>query len=343
MTDTPLLDAWYLTGPTASGKSAVGVELARRIGAEIVSLDSIAIYRGMDIGTAKPTLEERREVPHHLIDLVDPWQEFSLAQYVEAASNVAAEIAARGRQVLFVGGTPLYLKGLLRGIFKGPPADWELRRQLANEAKLNTENWLHERLASVDPVAASRLHPNDTRRLIRAIEVFEKTGRPISELQRQFETGRPAVECRVFVLDWTRDELCRRIDRRVEQMFAAGLVEEVRCLLAGVSRHSDGTDSGESSGASIPVCEPCRVCSGRQECLPRHLSRTARQAVGYREVIEHLEGCHTLAETVELVQQHTRQLAKRQSTWFRSLSECRFVAMSDSSDPRETAEQIASE
>jgi tRNA dimethylallyltransferase len=308
MIATSLRDSWFLAGPTASGKSTVGMELARRIGAEIVSLDSIALYRGMDIGTAKPTVQDRRDVPHHLVDILDPDEEFSLAQYIEAASRVAAEIAGRGRQVLFVGGTPLYLKGLLRGVFQGPPADWELRRRLADEAQQHGGVWLHERLAAIDPVAAARLHPNDTRRLIRAIEVFEKLGRPISELQRQFEIERPAEECRVFVLEWPREELCDRIDRRVEQMFSAGLVEEVRRLLA----------------------------------RPRPLSRTARQAVGYREVIEHLEGRHDLAETVESVRLHTRQLAKRQCTWFRSLSECRFVAVSAQLDVGEVADRIAS-
>ena len=307
ITGLPSNDSWFLTGPTASGKSAVGVTLAHRIGAEIVSLDSIALYRGMDIGTAKPTVENRRDVPHHLIDVLDPHEEFSLAQYIEAAGRVAAEIAGRGRRVLFVGGTPLYLKGLLRGVFKGPPADWELRRRLADEARRNGDAWLHERLAAIDPVAAARLHPNDTRRLIRAIEVFEKLGRPISELQRQFEIARPADECRVFVLDWPREELCARINGRVEQMFSAGLVEEVRQLLAG----------------------------------PRSLGRTARQAVGYREVIEHLEGRHTLTETVELVQRHTRQLAKRQCTWIRSLTECRFVAASGQLNEAEIADLIA--
>jgi tRNA dimethylallyltransferase len=308
MGDTPVRDSWFLTGPTASGKSAVGVELAHRIGAEIVSLDSIAVYRGMDIGTAKATPLQRRETPHHLIDVLDPWEEFSLAQYVEAADRVAAEITGRGRQVLFVGGTPLYLKGVLRGIFQGPSADWQLRRRLADEAKLHAAGWLHKRLAAVDPVAASRLHPNDARRLIRAIEVFEKTGRLISELQRQFDVGRSAADCRVFVLDWPREELYERIDRRVEEMFSTGLVEEVCRLLAG----------------------------------PHPLSRTARQAVGYREVIDHLQGRHSLPETIELVQRHTRQLAKRQSTWFRSLSECRFIAVSGQIDPTEMANQIIS-
>lgn len=301
------LDCWFLTGPTAAGKSAVGVELAERIGAEIISLDSMALYRCMDIGTAKPTAAERRRVRHHLIDVLDPHEEYSLAQYVEAANLAAMEIAGRQRQVLFVGGTPLYLKGLLRGIFEGPPADWELRRRLADESQRHGGQWLHQRLAQVDPLAASRLHWNDARRLIRALEVFEKTGRPISELQRQFDVGKPASECRVFVLNWPKAELHARIERRVDAMFAGGLVEEVRRLLSE----------------------------------PRPLSRTTRQAVGYREVIKHLEGRCNLVETIKLVCQHTRQLAKRQGTWFRGLSECRFVPVSDPFDAGAVAGQIA--
>jgi tRNA dimethylallyltransferase len=300
------LECWFLAGATATGKSAVGVALARRIDAEIVSLDSMALYRGMDIGTAKPSAAERRSVPHHLIDVLDPQEEFSLAQYLQAAQRRAAEIAARGRQVLFVGGTPLYLKGLLRGIFQGPPADWELRRRLAHQTRLNGNLWLHEQVARFDAAAAARLHRNDTRRLLRAWEVYEKTGRPISEWQRQFDRGRPASECRVFVLDWPKAELYARIAQRVAAMFAAGLVDEVRQLLAG----------------------------------PRPLSRTARQAVGYREVIEHLEGRRELAETIGLVQQHTRQLAKRQATWFRSLSECQYVPVTGRLDAEELARRI---
>ena len=308
-------DCWFLTGPTASGKSAVGVELARRIDAEIVSLDSMALYRGMNIGTAKPTEEQRREVLHHLIDVIEPWEEYSLSKYVEAAERIAAEIAGRGRRTLFVGGTPLYLKGLLRGIFRGPPADWQLRRRLADQSQEHGGDWLHRRLLEVDPASAARLHPNDTRRLIRALEVFEKTGHPISELQRQFDAGRPAEECRVFVLDWPRAELYARIERRVEEMFAAGLVDEVRRLLAR------GPLSQRERGDI--------------------LSRTARQAVGYHEAIEHLEGQRGLAETIELVRRHTRQLAKRQMTWFRGLSECRFVAVSGRLDAEELAGRIA--
>jgi tRNA dimethylallyltransferase len=292
-------EPWYLTGPTASGKTRVGLELAQLLGAEIISLDSMALFRGMDIGTAKPTTWERQQVAHHLIDVIEPHQDFSLAQYLEAAHRCAAEIRERGHQVLYAGGTPLYLKGLLRGVFEGPPADWTIRSHLLEAAQANGPDFLHRELAKIDPASAARLHPNDTRRLIRALEVYRKTGQPISELQRQFDRGRSAAECRVFVLDWGRDALCRRIDRRVDQMFAEGLVEEVRHLLAG--------------------SEP--------------LSRTARQAVGYREVIEHLEGVRGLPETIDLVKLHTRQLAKRQMTWFRSLSECRFVKVAEPFDP----------
>ena len=301
--ETPLAGCWFLTGPTASGKTTVGIELAWRLNAEILSLDSMAVYRGLDIGTAKPSLDERQAVPHHLIDLVEPSAEFSVAQYVSAAEAAAAEVHGRSREVLFVGGTPLYLKALLRGIFEGPPADWEFRRRLMAEVERQGEDWLHARLADVDSTAASRLHARDVRRVIRALEVFEKTGRPISDWQQQFDRARPAGERRVFVLEWPRDELYRRIDTRVDAMFAAGLVEEVRELL-------------------------------RSE---RSLSRTARQALGYREVIEHLDNSRPLAETIELVKTRTRQFAKRQLTWFRSLSECRWVQVS----PEQGADALA--
>jgi tRNA dimethylallyltransferase len=306
MTFKPLLDCWYLTGPTASGKSAVGVQLAERIDAEIVSMDSMALYCRMDIGTAKPSKEECRRVPQHLIDVVEPCDEYSLAQYIEAAHRCAEDISARHKKVLFVGGTPLYLKGLLRGIFQGPAADCSFRRQLQKDSQEQDPSWLHEQLKKVDPAAAARLHPNDTRRLIRALEIFHLTGRPISDFQKQFDIGVPSERCRVFVLDWPREELHARIDRRVEKMFAGGLIDEVRGLLAN----------------------------------PKPLGKTARQAVGYREVIEHLEGRENLPNTVQLVQLHTRQLAKRQSTWFRSLSECRFVPVSGQIDSAEIAAKL---
>ncbi len=303
----PALDCWFLTGPTASGKSGVGVELARLIDAEIVSLDSMALYRGMDVGTAKPGIEERGGVPHHLIDVIEPHEEYSLARYLEAAHACIEDIQARGKQVLFVGGTPLYLKGLLRGIFEGPPADWDFRNRLRQEAEQHGPGWLHGRLAAVDPASAERLHPNDTRRLIRALEVYEKTGRPISELQKQFGVGRPANECRVFVLNWPRRDLHARINRRVDEMFEGGLIDEVAGLLARA----------------------------------KPLSRTTAMAVGYWEVIEHLNGERPLPETIEAVKSHTRQLAKRQHTWFRGLSECRFIPVPGRIDDKQYAERIA--
>jgi tRNA dimethylallyltransferase len=301
-------DCWFLSGPTASGKTAVALALAPLIDAEIVSMDSMALFRGMEIGTAKPSLSERGQTPHHLLDVVDPWEEYSLAQYMTAAHRAVDEILARGKTPLFVGGTPLYLKSLLRGIFEGPPADWELRRRLHEEAQREGAQWLHQRLAQVDPESAQRLHPRDTRRIIRALEVREKTGQSITTLQQQFDRATPASECRVFVLEWPREELTARIDARVDAMFAAGLVDEVRGLLAA----------------------------------DKPLGRTASQAVGYREVIDYLHDVRGLDETVDLVKLRTRQMAKRQMTWFRSLSECRVCRVSGTLAPEGLAANIAS-
>jgi len=300
-------DCWYLTGPTAAGKTAIGVELARRINAEIVVLDSMTVYTGMDIGTAKPTVEQRRQVPHHLLDVALPNEDYSLSQYIDAAHDVIADIRGRGREVLFVGGTALYLKSLLRGVYQGPPADWDFRRQIEEEVEQVGIEALHQRLALVDPLAAAKLHPNDKRRIVRALEVHRQTGQPLSHRQTQFDEGRLAEQCKVFTLQWPRDELHRRIEQRVDQMFAAGLVEEVRQLVARY-------------GA---------------------LSRTASQAVGYREVLDHLSGGISLGETVEKVKARTRQFARRQETWFRGLSECTFVPMAESDSPQNVAEQLA--
>ena len=305
--DHRFADCWFLTGATATGKTRVGIALAERLGAEIISLDSMAIYRGMDIGTAKPTAEDRAAVPHHLVDIVEPADEYSVAQYVEAAAATVAEIRTRGREVLFVGGTPLYLKSLLRGLFDGPPANWEVRQEIEDELATVGQAALHERLTQIDPVAASNIHPHDTRRLIRALEVFRATGEPLSHQQTEFEEGRAAEECRVFVLRRERLELHRRIEGRVEAMIDVGLVEEVERLTAG----------------------------GRQ------LGRTASQAVGYQEALAFLAGEHSREEMIERIKIRTRRFAKRQGTWFRSLSECRFVDVAGEVDARAVAEEIA--
>lgn len=305
----PLLDCWYLTGPTASGKTQVGLELAERLNAEIISLDSMAIYRGMDIGTAKPTPAEQERCPHHLIDIVDPTEQFSVSQYVAEAHRVVAEIRERGREPLFVGGTPLYLKALLRGIYPGPPADWQFRQAVERDLQNADVTALHARLAMIDPLAAAKLHPNDKRRIIRALEVFRLTGQPLSHQQLHFDEGHPASECRVFVLGWPRAELHARIERRVDGMFEQGLVEEVRGLL-------------ERYGS---------------------LGRTAAQAVGYREVCAHLAGERDLPATMEAVRVRTRQFARRQETWFRRLSECRWIPMTEDFRPAEIADRVMRE
>jgi tRNA dimethylallyltransferase len=304
--DHSTLDCWFLTGPTAAGKTSVGLELAKLLDAEIISLDSMAIYRGMDIGTAKPTADQRSQAVHHMIDIVDADESYSLDQYYEAALASIAEIRQRGREVLLVGGTPLYLKSLLRGIFKGPDADWEFREQIEAELESAGVEALHARLEQVDPLSAAKLEPSNVRRIIRALEVQKITGQPISHLQEQFDVAHQAEECRVFVLDWPRPRLHERIEQRVDRMFAAGLAAEVEQLL-------------QATGG---------------------LSRTASQAVGYREATDLVEGRATLEECVARTKIRTRQFAKRQMTWFRSLAECRWVGVDEPLDPAAVARQI---
>lgn len=297
---------WFLTGATASGKTAVSLEMARLLDAEIISLDSMAIYRGMDIGTAKPGKEVRRQVPHHLIDIVEPSDNYSVSQYREQAMEAIEDIRCRDREILFVGGTALYLKALLRGMFSGPPADWKFRREVEREVADSGAEFLHQRLQMVDPVSAHHLHPNDHRRIIRALEVYKLTGQPISHWQMQFDEGQDAATCRVFTLRHARPILHRRIEDRVEKMFANGLVDEVRALL---------------------------------DCY-QQLGQTAAQAVGYREVIDHLRADVGYEETVEKVRVRTRRFARHQETWFRGLSECRIIEVEEEFDPAEIACQL---
>jgi len=278
-------DAVILTGPTASGKSGVALEVAQAIGAEIISIDSIAVYRGMDIGTAKPLPADRQRVPHHLLDVACPTESYSVAAYLSDAWRAIEEIRGRGRIPLLVGGTPMYLKGLLHGFDPGPPADWEFRRAVeADIAQYGAES-LHARLWQVDPLAAHRLAPSDTRRVTRALEVAYLTGQPLSHRQMQFDRPAAQPHGRAFVIHWPRPVLHERIAARVRAMFAQGLVEEV----ARLRDHS------------------------------RPLSRTASVAVGYREVLSLLRGELDLPTAIEEVIAHTRQLARRQETWLRSL------------------------
>jgi tRNA dimethylallyltransferase len=306
MEGNTFLRAIYLTGPTASGKTAVGVALARRLGAEIVAMDSMTIYRGMDIGTAKPAVAERGRVPHHLIDVIEPWESASVAEYCRWARDTVAAIERRGKRALFVGGTPLYLKALLRGLFEGPGSDPALRRRLEQEAEAHGGPALHQRLAALDPATAARLHPHDRRRIVRALEVIELTGRPLSALQSQH--GRPApAGVQVYALESPRATLAERINRRVLSFFVAGLVEEVRGLQSG----------------------------------PRPLSPVAAQAIGYREVMAMLAGQATQEETIDRIQTRTRRFAKRQATWFRGLEEVRSFPVGADEAPEAIAERLA--
>ena len=301
-----LRQCWFLAGPTACGKSATSLVLAERLNAEIISLDSMAIYRRMDIGTAKPSLADRLKVAHHLIDIAEPQEEYSVAEFVRHAACAAEEIVARGRVPLFVGGTGLYLRSILRGLSEGPEANWEFRRSIEQQAIQNGPEWLHNKLKACDPVTADRLHLRDMRRIIRALEVFELTGRPISDEQQHTPVSaedRPQV---VVWLEPPRDWLRARIDLRVDQMMLAGWLEETRELMA----------------------------------LQPPPSRTACQALGYRELIDHLNGQLTLTAAVEQIKISTRQFAKRQHTWFRNLEECCSVAITGLESPEMIADKI---
>ena len=315
-----------LAGPTACGKTACSILLAERFNAEIVALDSMTIYREMDIGTAKPTAAERSRVPHHLIDLIDPDAEFSLPQFLTAAEAAVREILDRGRLPLFVGGTGLYLRGLLRGVFEGPSADWELRNRWEQEIQQNGADQLFERLRQVDPVTATRLHPNDHRRVIRALEVYELTKRPLSELQQHGPRPPEDHPRSVLWISPPRDVLHQRINVRVENMFESGLIEEVLRLM----------------NRSKPI------------------SHTARQGLGYKEVIDWFEQRNPdqaiepgsgesritrgeRTELITLIQTRTRQFAKRQHTWFRNLEECRAVEFNGSESSEEAAAILSRE
>jgi tRNA dimethylallyltransferase len=306
MSDNVFHRAIFLTGPTAAGKTEIGVALARRLNAEVLALDSMTLYRGMDIATAKPSVAARAGIPHHLIDMIHPWESASVAAYRDWAAAVARQVEERGKRVLFVGGTPLYLKALLRGLFTGPAADRELRMRLDREALAHGAPVLHGRLAALDSGAAARLHPNDRRRIVRALEVIELTGRPISDLQTQHDRPAPSSVC-VLALDVPRASLHDRINRRVIHFMTSGLADEVRRLQAG----------------------------------PQPLSRVAAQAIGYAEVIAMLAGQATLSQTVERIQARTRQFAKRQVTWFRGLEEVRSITVPPDEGPETIGDRLA--
>ncbi len=324
-----------LVGPTASGKSAVALAVARAFDdVEIVSLDSMQVYRGMDIGTAKPTEAERAGVRHHLLDVADPSEEWSVRATQDAARSAVADIEARGRRALFVGGTGLYVRAVVDG-WRVPPRDAGVRATLeAETASVEGLVRAYERLALADPLAVSRIEPGNARRIVRALEVLEITGRPFSSFGGGFgEYGPPVFDVGLVGIWLPRAELGRRITARFAAMRAAGLEGEVRAL----ARRRSGLRSGESSATSslggAGSFGAAGSLGGAGSVVGEGLSRTAAQAIGYKEVLAHLDGeIPTLAEAFDLAVSRTRQFARRQRVWFRRDPRIRWVGTARNPD-----------
>lgn len=281
-------------GPTAVGKSAMAVEIALAMGAEIVSVDSMQVYRGMDIGTAKPSQELRSMVPHHLIDLVDPSEDFSVSRFQTEARRAVEDIASRGRLPLLVGGTGLYFEAVVFDM-RFPPGSCDdgLRKKIERWAEEDPEG-LRKSLREVDPAFARREEYVNMRRVVRAMEVYWRTGQPMSCFQSRRGTQAPYFHFAGVVVDAPRQALYRAIEKRVDEMMEAGLLEEVRALLA----------------------------SGR-------LSRTARQALGYKEILDHLDRGTPLEQTISEIKRRSRRYAKRQLTWFRRVPGLSWLTLSE--------------
>lgn len=289
-----------IVGPTASGKTRMAVELAQRHNGEVISADSMQIYRTMDIGTAKPTKEEMGGIPHHMIDVADPEEDFSVARYVEMAAQCVDDVLARGKLPIVAGGTGLYIDSLLSGRTFAPfSPDSALRGELERELAEKGGPAMLEELSKVDPEAAQRLHPNDHKRIIRALEVYRSTGKTITQHNRETQAIPPRYDALTIGLAFQdRQAMWRRIDQRVDEMVAAGLEDEVRRLL--------------TSGIS-PKC-------------------TAMQAIGYKEFTQALSGEMTWQEAADLVKLRSRQYAKRQLTWFGRNPNTRWVRWDDPPD-----------
>jgi len=290
-----------ILGVTASGKGKLAFELAKQLKAQIISIDSMKVYRRMDIGTAKPSLERRRQIRHHLIDVVEPSEAFSVDKFLELTDQAIQQIKSQNQAVVAVGGTAMYIKALLYGIFEGPGTNPDIRAELNQQIEKFGLHTLYEKLQKIDPEAADRIHPNDKKRIIRALEVFQLTGKTISQLQRQWQQDSPSDRLK----DWTIIGLRRpkqiessRINQRVKRMIELGLVDEVKSLLAE----------------------------------PKPLSQQAACAIGYAEIIEYLNGSEripTLEKAIEKIKINTRRLAKAQRTWFKTFRNINWLDISE--------------
>ena len=300
-----------IAGPTASGKTALAVALAKELNGEVVSCDSMQVYKRMDIGTAKPTPEEMQGIPHHMIDVAEPWEDFSVSRYCEMAAPIVDDIISRGKTAIIAGGTGLYMDSLIRGSAFAPFPSTGVRERLEAQADAEGMEAMLSRLRAVDPDSAARLHLSDRKRIIRALEVFLETGETITEHNRKTQAVPPRYTPLWLGLDFSeRGELYRRIDLRVGKMLEMGLIEEIQSLL----------DSG------IPE------------------KATAMQAIGYKEFVAALDGRCTIEEAADQVRQSSRRYAKRQLTWFRRNRRIHWIIREDSSgEILETARRIVSD
>jgi len=291
-----------ILGVTASGKGRLAFDLAENLDAEIISIDSMKVYRRMDIGTAKPSKEARQRIKYHLIDIVEPSDSFSVGALRDAALGAIEQIKSRNMPVIAVGGTALYIKALLYGLFEGPGTDQQIRAELKARAQAQGLAELYRELTKIDPTAAERINPNDSKRIIRALEVYQLTGKPISSLQKQWDYDDNKHDWTIIGLRREKADANGRINKRVKKMIAAGLVDEVKSLLA--------------------------------EKKP--LSKQARCAIGYAEIIEYLNGQISLEEATELIKKNTRRLAKNQRTWFKTFKNVLWLDI----EPNEPPEKI---
>ena len=291
-----------ILGVTASGKGQLTFRLAERIGAEIISIDSMKVYRRMDIGTAKPPQQARQRIKYHLIDIVEPSDSFSVGTYLKLAYEAIEQIKRRNKPTIAVGGTALYIKALLYGLFKGSGLEDSKFEVRSSKFEVRPLAELYRELSKIDPAAAERIHPNDTKRIIRALEVYELTGKPISSLQQQFNAEKTLHNWIIIGLRREKTDTNSRINKRVKKIITAGLVDEVKSLLA--------------------------------EDKP--LSRQARCAIGYAEIIDYLKGQMSLEDTTERIKKNTRRLAKNQRTWFKTFKNVNWLDI----DAEEPAEKI---
>jgi len=294
----------FLVGPTAIGKTEIAIILAKKLNARIISCDSMQIYKGMDIITAKPSFNLRKRIPHYLIDIVSPTQDFNVSRYRKKALVFIEKILKNKNIPLFVGGTGLYVSCVIDGIFEMGVRNVRTLRQLYKEAEDRGPEYLYGQLKKIDPAAAEKIHPHDTKRIIRALEVFRITGKPISFLQKQRKPLTALYDIKIFGLDTERKKLYHRIDSRVDEMFERGLLDEVRRL------------------------------------LKLKLSKTASFAIGIKELKGYFEGTYDLEEAKRIIKRNSRQYAKRQLTWFRKDKRIHWINIGGKEKPKEIADKI---